>query len=426
MCNMKDSHVEWLGKIPVNWEIGRIKDYYKFQTGFTPDTTRVDYYDDENGHIWVSIADINERERYIYDSKAKISDLYVKEKRPLITNEGSLLYSFKLSVGKKIFAGKDLYTNEAIGSFIDENRVNLNFLYYSSFLIEENANINIYGAKLLNSTLISNSYTIFPPLEEQRLIAEFLDSEVGKINEAITKIEKQIEILEEYKKSLIAETVTKGLDKTAVYKDTGIDWIGEIPENWEVKRARYVVNFKTGGTPPEKRGIVDEGEIPWITAPDMDQGFDLIEANNYITPSAVNENKYSLFPAGSILFVCIASVGKLGITHTDSYSNQQITALMPVNIESRFLLYYMSFASGKIIKDASSNVVPIVNTSYLKNLSIILPSKKEQNEISGYLDDKLKHIDAVISFKRKQNKKIKDIKDSLIYEYVTGKKRVGG
>ena len=430
--NMKDSKINWIGYMPKDWEITKIKYIAELNGRIGWQGLTSSEYIDE-GPFLITGTDFKDG-GINWDTCVHITKARWEEAKKIQINNGDLLITKDGTVGKVAIVdnlrGLASLNSGVLKIELDKGFSN-KYLYY---VLQSQVFWNWFNyTSSGNSTILhlyekdfNNFIFCLPNEKEQMKIAGFLDSEVGKINDLIRKTEKQIEILEEYKKSLIAETVTKGLDKTAVYKDTGIDWIGEIPENWEVKRARYVVNFKTGGTPPEKRGIVDEGEIPWITAPDMDQGFDLIEANNYITPSAVNENKYSLFPAGSILFVCIASVGKLGITHTDSYSNQQITALMPVNIESRFLLYYMSFASGKIIKDASSNVVPIVNTSYLKNLSIILPSKKEQNEISGYLDDKLKHIDAVISFKRKQNKKIKDIKDSLIYEYVTGKKRVGG
>lgn len=423
MCNMKDSHVEWLGKIPVNWEIGRIKDYYKFQTGFTPDTTRVDYYDDENGHIWVSIADINERERYIYDSKAKISDLYVKEKRPLITKEGSLLYSFKLSVGKKIFAGKDLYTNEAIGSFIDENRVNLNYLYYSSFLIEENANINIYGAKLLNSTLISNSYTIFPPLEEQRLIAEFLDSEVGKINEAITKIEKQKEILEEYKKSLITEAIANVSNREQSENSNQ-----SSNEYSQVKRLKDIANINEN-TLPESTN--NDFEFNYIDISSVDYVNGIRETKEYKfgeSPSRarrVVNSKDTLISTVRTYLKAIAYVEK-----DDNYiASTGFAVLTPkCNVNSKFLFYLMSSESSlqQIERFSYGVAYPSISFDLLSKIKVILPSINKQSEIVYFLDEKIKLIDAISKNKNGQLENLRNHKNSLIFEYVTGKKRVGG
>ena len=148
--------IDWIGKIPIEWDIKKIKYVYKLQTGFTPDTSKPEYYDNENGYTWISIADMNDK--FIYDSKSKISELYIKEKHPNIIKKNNLLYSFKLSVGKIGFNIKDVYTNEAIASFETNNDVCLNYLYYAAYLIEFNANTNIYGAKILNQNLINNAH----------------------------------------------------------------------------------------------------------------------------------------------------------------------------------------------------------------------------------------------------------------------------
>jgi len=204
---MKHSGVEWIGEIPENWEVRKVKHYYNFQTGFTPDTRRQDYYDDMNGIDWVNISDLSE-DRIIENTKAKISSKYLKDYFPKIIPNGSLLYSFKLSVGQVAFAGKDIYSNEAIASFLPSNRYNLNFLYYSSFMIIKNANENIYGAKLLNQDLIKNAFIVFPPVLEQQQIADYLDRTCSDINAMITEKQTTISDLESYKKSLIYEVVT--------------------------------------------------------------------------------------------------------------------------------------------------------------------------------------------------------------------------
>ena len=128
---MKDSGIEWIGEIPNNWEICRIKDKYKLITGFTPDTTRDDFYDDDNGYTWISIADMTNSGKEVSKSSAGISEKFIQSKHPEKTKVGSLLYSFKLSVGKVGFAKKDLYTNEAIASFQKNDRVCLPYLYLS-------------------------------------------------------------------------------------------------------------------------------------------------------------------------------------------------------------------------------------------------------------------------------------------------------
>ena len=134
MGTYKDSGIEWIGEIPEEWEVSKVKYKYEFTTGFTPDTSNSEFYDDENGAIWVTIADIDEN-KYIFDSKSKLSSIYIETYTPKPVKKGSLLYSFKLSVGKTAFAGTDLYTNEAIGAFINHENVNLNYLNYASFFM---------------------------------------------------------------------------------------------------------------------------------------------------------------------------------------------------------------------------------------------------------------------------------------------------
>ena len=115
MTRMKDSGIEWIGEVPEDWGICRIKDIYSFFTGTTPDTGKTEFYGDENGSTWVTISDM--QEKYVKSSKQTLSELFITSKLPMQSPKGSLLYSFKLSVGKVSFAQKDLYTNEVLQHF---------------------------------------------------------------------------------------------------------------------------------------------------------------------------------------------------------------------------------------------------------------------------------------------------------------------
>ncbi len=208
---MKDSRIDYIGYVPKHWEVGKIKKYYKMITGFTPDTTQIGYYDDINGYNWMTISDL--QGKYTPDStNRKISEKFIKLKHPKQTPKGSLLYSFKLSVGQVAFAKENIYTNEAIASFLESDKCNLKFLFYSSLLIVNNANENIYSAKILNQNLIKNAFTVFPPLREQKIISDYLDKRCELIEKIINNKTSLIIKLEEYKKSLIALAVTGQID----------------------------------------------------------------------------------------------------------------------------------------------------------------------------------------------------------------------
>lgn len=209
----KDSGIWWIGEIPEHWGAFRIKDYLNFNIGGTPPTKVTEYFEGEN--IWISIADINSNEGdVISDSSVKISDEAIRNSNVKLIHKGSLLYSFKLSVGLTAFAGCDLYTNEAIASFEPNEYVDLNFLkYVFNAGFENNANVNIYGAKLFNSDLIKFSKFVMPfDITEQKQIANYLDNKIAKIDEVIENNEKLMELLEEKRVALINQVVTKGLN----------------------------------------------------------------------------------------------------------------------------------------------------------------------------------------------------------------------
>ena len=425
MTRMKDSGIEWIGEVPEEWEICRIKDIYSFFTGTTPDTGKTEFYGDENGSTWITISDM--QEKYVSSSKQTLSELFITSKLPMQSPRDSLLYSFKLSVGKVSFAQQDLYTNEAIATFLATDKVCLRFLYYSSFLIEFNAEVNIYGAKILNRQRINNAIIINPPLLEQTQIADFLDKKVAQLDKVKSLLEEQIKTLEDYRRSLIYETVTKGLDKTVPLKDSGVEWIGQIPEGWEVGRLKDFVKFQTGTTPPQSVGVnQDESGIPWFKPGDFsDNSIDLLSSENHITHEVVMQYNLSVYPKKTILLVGIASIGKVGYSAQPSYSNQQITALRTIGeIYPRYLAYLM-FSSGRFIKEtALYTVVPIINNQYLATMRLVLPSENEQKIIVEYLDRKLEQINQMIAIKKEQIENINKQRQTLIYDYVTGKRRV--
>lgn len=205
------------------------------------------------------------------------------------------------------------------------------------------------------------------------------------------------------------------------YKNSGIDWLGNIPEHWEVKRVKDVVRYKTGGTPEKKEGINEDFiGYPWITAQDFSENSYIPLKSQFISNDAVSKYGYKLFPYGSILLMCIASVGKVCIAQEDCYTNQQITALIPIikSIKSKYLYYFFKFASNKIATDASCNVVPIISSFYLNTIYFPLPPLSEQTSIAAYLDEKTANIDRRIELLRNKIDNYKQLRRSLISQVV--------
>jgi type I restriction enzyme S subunit len=206
------------------------------------------------------------------------------------------------------------------------------------------------------------------------------------------------------------------------YKPTGFVVFDSIPDYWQVKRLKDVVKFKTGGTPEKKDGINDDFDgYPWITAQDFLETSYIPLSSQYISDVAVSKYGYNLFPNGSVLLMCIASVGKVCIAQEKCYTNQQITALIPSTalINSVFLYYFFKFISNKIASDASCNVVPIISSSYLNTIRFPFPPIPEQTAIAAYLDEKTANIDRRIELLRNKIEHYKQLRRSLISQVVT-------
>ncbi len=418
----KDSGVKWLGKIPSHWEVVPIKHSYKFTVGWTPPTGRNDLF--EGNNLWANISDLGDK--VIRTTTNHISDSAVRQSGRSISPKGSLLYSFKLSVGTVSFCGADMYTNEAIATFL-KGKNSLEFLYYAApIFIIKNANTNIYGAPILNQDLIKNALVLLPPLSEQDAIVRYLDTATSEIDKAIAMQQKMIDLLNERKQIIIQNAVTKGLDENVEMKESGVEWIGRIPKHWEVLKLKRCAIIKTGTTPPTSNlKYFENGDIPWFTPGDIND-MNLHLSSKTITKKAIEDNVGRLFPAKSIYFVGIgATVGKVASCDFEASSNQQINAIMCNDrLDYKFATYCL-LMEQRIIRETTNFVtLPILNQSSTGLINIVVPPKSEQQQIVTYLDSKMQRFDTAITNCQHQITLLQERKQIIINEVVTGKVRV--
>ena len=244
MFKMKYCGVEWIGSIPENWNIDKLKYCTnEISSGGTPESSNLDYYDDINGIPWVAIGDMSTKE-YISSTSKKLTLEGIKSKNLKIYPSGTLLYSIFATIGKTSFLKTDATINQAILAIIPNKKIDKLYLKYQLTAMEEYvlSECSTNTQNNLNSTKVKNFNLVLPELMEQKLIANFLDEKVSNLDNILLNLNKQIEILDRYKKSMITETVTKGLNKNVEYKECNIDWIGCIPKHWEIKRLRYLFN----------------------------------------------------------------------------------------------------------------------------------------------------------------------------------------
>lgn len=429
---MKPSGIDWIGEIPCSWNIKRIKYLAQLKgrigwQGLTSDEytdvgpfliTGVDF---SNGGInWENCVHITE-ERW-----AEAPEIHIKNGDLLITKDGTV---GKVAIVENLQGKASL--NSGVLLIKTSNDYNKKFLYWALlseefwtwFRLKNAGNSTI--VHLYQNDFAEFSYT-FPDATEQQAIADFLDKECAQIDSIAADLEKQIALLQQYKKSLITETVTKGLDKSVPMKDSGVEWIGEIPEYWRLKRLKYIAKLKTGTTPPGNEGInYDENGINWFTPSDFLPNMQLDTSEKYIDRETIRYENIQTYPRGSVLLVAIgATVGKIGISKNNAYSNQQITAVIPQHISGNYLLYYLASKSPYIKDNALYTTLPIINNSYLQNITIVVPPTTEQEKIVEFLNRKCSIIDELIEDKNKLLLRLQQHKKSLIYECVTGKKRV--
>ena len=398
----KDSGIKWLGVIPSHWELCKVKNHYSIITGFTPSTSNQSYYTEDEKYTWVTIADL--KQRVICNSANHISELYVKEYKPQIVAKGSLMYSFKLSVGAVAFAGKDLYTNEAIASFEDNDDVDLSFLYYSAqYYIIKNANINIYGAPILNQDLIRNAYIVFPPLDEQRIIAAYLDDKVGQIDAVIAEKEAMVEELKNYRKSIILETITQGLNHEAPMKESGIPWIGLIPAHWSIIKLKHIALMQSGSNLTSEE-IKVEGEYPVYGGNGL---------RGYYHEFS-NEGDYVLIGRQGAL------CGNINYAKGKFWATEHAIVCYP---KVEYALYWFGelLRSMNLNQYSESAAQPGLSVEKIKQLEIPYPPFIEQQGIANFLETKTKEIGESIEILCSQINDLRIYKTSLITEAVTGK-----
>jgi len=405
MTRMKESGIDWIGQIPEEWKVTKLKYVLLISNG-------KDYKDievEEGGYPVIGSGGVFARARnYMYDGDV-------------------VLLGRKGTIDKPLFYSGKFWTVDTMFYSTALNGNNIKFMYYSSLLIPFSYYSTATALPSMTQSDLNNHVLCLPSISEQQKIADFLDKKTAQLDKAKELLEEQIQKLKDYRASLIYETVTKGLDKTVPMKDSGIDWIGQVPEGWGVKRLKDYVDFQTGTTPPQSIGVNQERKgVRWFKPGDFsDESVDLTSAENYITSEVVNQQKLSVYPEKTILVVGIASIGKVGYSESHSYSNQQITALKVTGQIFPKYLAYLMFSSGQYIREtALYTIVPIINNQYLSSLKIVLPNLEEQESIVEYLDRQIMQINKMITIKNQQIENINKQRQTLIYDYVTGKRRV--
>ena len=421
MLEMKDSGIEWIGAVPADWRIIRVKDKYSFDTGFTPDTSHPEFYSDD-GYEWATIADLVAG-TVATPTRSRVERSYTDLTHREMAPKGSLLYSFKLSVGQVAIVDRPLFTNEAIACFYPSQEVCINFLKYSSTLIKFGANTNIYGAQILNRQLINNARIVFPPLIEQLRIAAFLDAKCAEIDVMAAEVQSEIDTLEQYKRSVITEAVTKGLNPDAEMKESKIAWVKRIPSHWRTIPAKYLFcnsdlrkrSCDTLLTSSQKYGIISQQEY-----------MEREQAQIVIATQGI-ENWKHVDPFDFVISLRSFQGGLEMSEVTGCVTWHYVVLKAKKKVIPQFYKWLFKSSAYIMALQGTCNFIrdgQDLRFSNFSQVTLYEPPLSEQEAIADYLDIKCARIEKIIEEKREQLEVIEKYKKSIIFEYVTGKKEV--
>lgn len=435
MARYKDSGIEWIGAIPKGWKVKRLK-YALTSIRNGASDAAVEYSPELPRYVRITDIDDNGHLKQTgkqYLPKELAKNFILDKKAVLIARVGNLGKTMLFDPDKENeVCALSGYLIEAI---TNPKVMNSKFLFYfiksSAYMDWANRNFVQTTIQNLSAGRHKNLPVTLPPLPEQQRISDFLDTKCGILDRTIDAVSRQIEDLEKYKKALITKTVTKGICKKGeperAMKDSGVEWIGEVPEEWSVKPFKALAGMK-GSSEYTARDIVDEGEGAILLSPSNINDNKLnLSKRTYISQKKYDKSTTKI-QRGDLLFTKTASVGKCVIYDSDepAMPNPQLVVLKNIKCLPKFLYYSMVSdvmqAPAKMYVYGS--VIPTISQLNLGRIKIPVPSPEEQQQIADYLDEKCKNIDNRVQKRRQQLEWLKEYKKSLIFDYVTGKKRV--
>lgn len=410
---MKDSGIEWIGEIPISWSVSRIGGQYEHRNQKVSDK---DYQP-----LSVTKQGVLLQLETVAKSDAHDDRKLVREGDFVINSRSDR----RGSCGISAYSGSVSLINTVLKPRSRMNPTYYNWLFHTIQFADE---FYKWGHGIVDDLWTTRWQDMkkiiipFPSLDEQQKIADYLDKKCGEIDAITAEIQEQITALEEYKKSIIAEAVTKGLNPNAPMKDSGIEWIGKIPTSWDVHPIySYFTERK------HKNSLGREDNLLSLSYGNIIRKD--INTNGGLLPESFNT--YNIIEAGDIIIRPTDLQNdkrslRTGLSHEHGIITSAYIALRPnKGVNSRYFHYLLhTYDVQKVFYNMGNGVRQGLNYSEFAKLMVFAPSPKEQKEIADYLDSQCSQVEESIADKQKQIETLEEYKKTLIYEYVTGKKEV--
>ena len=396
----KDSSVDWIGKVPIHWNIMRGKFIVKVLPGYAFDSKK---FTSDEGISLIRIRDIN--------NTSTEMNYYGSFNEEYIVNTGDVLVGMDGDFNVAKWKGERALLNQRVCKIVGTNIMLSSYMYYLLSRPLKLINDVCYATtvKHLSTSDIENSLFPVPTIQEQHAIVAYLNEKCNKIDGAIDVQKKKIDLLNELKQTIITNAVTKGLNPNAPMKDSGVEWIGEIPEHWKIKRTRFLCNIQTGDKDTVNRE--DDGLYPFYVR----------------SPKVERINTYSF--DGEAVLMAGDGVGAGKVFH---YANGKFDYHQRVynlhnfkDVSGLFFYYYILNKFRYIIEEgAAKNTVDSVRLNMIQDFWMTIPPVSEQQNIVKYIDGEISKIDSQIAKANQRIELLNELKQSVITEAVTGKIKV--
>ncbi|MFO0389960.1 MAG: restriction endonuclease subunit S [Alphaproteobacteria bacterium] len=411
----KESGVEWIGNVPDHWDVKRIGYYFAERREKVSDKDFAALSVTKNGIVPQ------------LDTAAKSDD---GDNRKKVCKGDFVINSRSDRKGSAGASDLDGSVSLICTVLQPQEKVHTPFIHHllrcQPFQEEFYRNGKGIVADLwsTNYSEMRNIVLGMPPLPEQMNVAAFLDQETAKIDDLVAEQQRLMELLKEKRQAVISHAVTKGLNPNAPMKPSGIEWLGDVPKHWEVMSLRRcVLGVQTGGTPSTEAPSIDlEHGMVWYTPGDFSDSLKLVTSTRKISPEIVMSGEAKVFPPGSVLVVSIgATLGKVGFAEQASSSNQQINAVIPNERVNGYFLAYSLLVKTEVMRFLSNaSTIGIMNQEKTKEIWIVVPPKREQEEITVFLDTDLAKLDTLTAEAQRAIDLLQERRTALISAAVTG------
>lgn len=427
-----NSGFEWIGDIPVQWNNLRLRFVCEFRNGYTPSKANPEFWED--GTIpWYRMEDIRDSGRKLDEAKQYVTKDAIKGGG--LFEAGSFILATTATIGEHAVLIVDSlanqqFTNLKIRKSLS-NRLLRDYFFYYLFVIDDycKATTKTSTFPAVSMELLKNCHVVFPLVQEQQAIVDYLDKKCSEIDNVISAQQKRIALLQELKQSVITHAVTKGLDPNVEMKDSGVEWIGKIPASWDVVHLKRILRERM------QYGANEPAESDDTTYPRYIRITD-ITANGELRPETFkslepSKAKDYLLDKGDVLFARSgATVGKTFLFNADikaCYAGYLIKASCDKRrMLPEYLYYYTQSGAYECWKNSVfiQSTIQNIGADKYQMMYIPVPSKDEQKQIVEYTMRKSQIFDAAISKAQHQVELLQEYKQSLITEVVTGKRKV--